>query len=72
MEIVGEIQEQIRKLKRKLERVRRESGNIGDISIHVHTIHGGWSKGYCEGKIAVLEDTIDFLNELIGEFNGTK
>lgn len=28
------------------------------------TEHGGWDRGYWEGKIASLEDSIDDLNEL--------
>lgn len=31
----------------------------------VFSYHGGWSVGYWESKIAVLEDIIDDLEELI-------
>ncbi|MGX1195869.1 hypothetical protein [Metabacillus sp. SLBN-84] len=30
----------------------------------VITEHGGWDRGYWEGRVAVLEDLLDDLNEL--------
>lgn len=46
-----------RKLKRQLLMLER----LGDYSAETHTYHGGWSVGYVQGKVSVLDDLLDEL-----------
>ncbi len=46
-----------RKLKRQLLMLERMDGYSAD----THTYHGGWSVGYVQGKVSVLDDLLDEL-----------
>lgn len=48
-------------IERSLKLVKRRAEPYKDATEHTHTFHGGWSKGYWEGKIAALESVLDEL-----------
>ncbi len=50
-------------LKRRIKRVKKTIENFEDYSSDTHTFHGGWHKGYYEGKRSVLEDILDMIEE---------
>lgn len=52
------------KLERRIQRLRTLLEPMEGWDQYSHTFHGGWSKGYNEGKLAILEDLLD---ELKGE-----
>lgn len=63
--------EYLNKLKHKLER-NKEKLQQEDLPLTTekHTCHGGWTIGYLQGKITLLEDIIDDLEEIKEKSNG--
>ncbi len=51
----------IEKLKRRIEKSKVTLETMKDWDSNSHTFYGGWSKGYTEGKLAILEDLLDEL-----------
>ena len=37
-----------------------------------YTYHGGWDMGYHQGKLTMLEDLLDELNDLLEEYDTLK
>lgn len=49
-------------IERSLKLARRRAEPYKDATEKTHTFHGGWSKGYHEGRIAALESVLDELD----------
>ena len=56
-----------KELERKIRHAKNRVNNYkelhGDNPIKTHTYHGGWSRGYWEGKLSTYEDMLDEMNE---------
>ncbi|MCA1064703.1 hypothetical protein QTG56_24135 (plasmid) [Rossellomorea sp. AcN35-11] len=55
------LEKKINRVKRKIEMYKKEHGEHPSLT---HTYHAGWSLGYWEGKLSLLEDRLDELEEL--------
>ena len=55
----------INRVERRLSRLKRELSyyDLDGIIADKYTAHGGWSIGYIEGQIRVLEDVLDMMRE---------
>lgn len=50
-------------LKRQVVRTKNNIEHCEDYSSDTHTFHGGWKKGYHEGRLSVLEDILDMIED---------
>lgn len=50
------LERKISRIKAKIDSLKQEHGDTPSIT---HTYHGGWTLGYWEGKLSVLEDNFD-------------
>ena len=55
-------------LDRKIRRSEAEVEKYKEYNSKDHTFHGGWSKGYAEGRLSALQDIEDMIDE--GLLNG--
>ena len=55
----------INRVERRLSRLKRELSyyDLGDIIAEKYTARSGWSIGYIEGQIRVLEEVLDMMRE---------
>lgn len=51
-------------VRRKINRVAMHVDITKDYNANDHTFHGGWEKGYYQGKLSVLEDILDMIDEM--------
>ena len=49
-------------IERTLKRAKRRADSYKDTTEKTHTFHGGYSKGYWEGKISALESILEELD----------
>lgn len=50
-------------LKRKIARTKNNIKRCENYSSDTHTFHGGWEKGYHEGRLSILEDILDMIED---------
>jgi len=55
-------------LNRKIQRSESEVEKYKEYNSKDHTFHGGWSKGYADGRLSALQDIEDMIEE--GLLNG--
>lgn len=51
-------------VRRRINRVEKNIAKYENYSSETHTFHGGWSQGYYEGQLSVLEDILDMIDEI--------
>ena len=54
-------------LDRKIRRSEAEIEKYKEYNSKDHTFHGGWSKGYAEGRLSALQDIEDMIEEMSNE-----
>ena len=52
-------------LKRRIKHFKMRFDSCKDYNSTDHSFHGGWTKGYYEGALAILEDILDEIEEQI-------
>lgn len=57
-----------RQLNRQIERIKKRIQDLEDRKDRL-SVHGYWDLGYYIGKLAVMEDWLDDLQETKGELN---
>jgi hypothetical protein len=50
------LERKINRIKLKIDSLKKEHGDTPSLT---HTYHGGWSLGYWEGRVSVLEELLD-------------
>lgn len=50
-------------LSRKIERLVKEVDKYKGYNSHDHSFHGGWSKGYVEGRLSAFQDVLERLED---------
>jgi hypothetical protein len=48
----------------RINRVKKRFHNVEHYNSKEHTFHGGWTQGYWEGQLCVLEDLQDLVVDL--------
>lgn len=48
----------------RLNRVKQRVANVEHYNSDEHTFHGGWTQGYWQGQLSVLEDLQDLLEDI--------
>lgn len=48
----------------RLNRVKQRVANAEHYNSDEHTFHGGWTQGYWQGQLSVLEDLQDLLEDM--------
>ena len=48
----------------RIKRVQKRADSVKHHNSDEHTFHGGWTQGYWDGQLSVLEDLQDILEDM--------
>ena len=51
----------------RIKRAKRRVDSVKHYNSDEHTFHGGWTQGYWDGQLSVLEDLQDILEDIRAE-----